>query len=150
MNMMKVLGHDGDTLGMNSSHLTLLKKLHCVSLYCLMNCSKSIPCPPEWFFRYGLSNFPNQPRQRKFRNKEISTHLQFPNLSQCSFTWFQGPSLSSGVGLRISPSSSPLSSYDRNTCIAWPLSFSCSCSSVIYSPRSAVLLGCFAFSTPVC
>ena len=133
--MMNVLGHDGDTLGMNSSHLTLLKKLHCVSLYCLMNCSKSIPCPPEWFFRYGLSNFPNQPRQRKFRDKEISTHLQFPNLSQCSFTWFQGPSLSSGAGLR---------------CIVWPLSFSCSCSSVIYSPRSAVLLGCFAFSTPVC
>ena len=148
--MMKVLGHDGDTLGMNSSNLTLLKNLHCVSLYCLMNCSKSIHCPPEWFFRYGLSNFPNQPRQRKFRNKEISTHLQFPNLSQCSFTWFQGPSLSSGAGLRISPSSSPLSSYARNTCTAWPLSFSCSCSSVIYSPRSAVLLGCFAFSTPVC
>ena len=76
-----VLGHDGDSLGVNGAEIGVLKETNQVRLRRLLESSHSAALKPQIRLKV-LSNLPNQPLERQLPDQKLSALLVLPDLPQ--------------------------------------------------------------------
>jgi histone H3 len=79
--MLNVLGHDGNTLGMNGAQVCILKHANKVSLRSLLVCKHCRALKTQVVIEY-LSNLSYQTLEWRLANQKVSRLLVSPDLSK--------------------------------------------------------------------
>ena len=80
-----VLGHDGDSLGMDGTQVGIFKEADQVCLRCLLQGHYSRGLEPQVSLEV-LGNFPHEPLEGQLTDEELSALLVPTDLSQCNGT----------------------------------------------------------------